>query len=244
MIRERPHMLGVFAGLFLAAGLIISAAVLTRAWLRISEAQTIAVTGSARKNVRADLLSWRGSFSVESNSLSAAQRGLKSDLARVTSFLQAHGITNQTVSTILIQELRASVKTGEGAAHHLIVGYRLTQSIEVRSPDVERIAEVERASADLVEQGVVFSTTAMEFIYTKAGEAKVEMLAEATRDARARADQIASQGGRHLEQLRSAKMGVFQITPLHSIQTTWDGMNDTTCLEKTITAVVTASFSM
>jgi len=39
-------------------------------------------------------------------------------------------------------------------------------------------------------------------------------------------------------------MGVFQITPVHSIQTSWEGMNDTTSLEKTITAVVTATFGL
>jgi hypothetical protein len=37
-------------------------------------------------------------------------------------------------------------------------------------------------------------------------------------------------------------MGVFQITPQHETQTSWDGENDTTSRQKTITAVVTATF--
>ena len=48
----------------------------------------------------------------------------------------------------------------------------------------------------LVEQGVIFTVAPPQFIYTKVGEAKIEMLAEATKDARARAEQIATQGGR------------------------------------------------
>ena len=68
------------------------------------------------------------------------------------------------------------------------------------------------------------------------------MLAEASRDARVRAEQIATQGGRVIAQLHNADMGVFQITPLHGVETSWEGMNDTTSRQKTITAVVTASF--
>ena len=37
-------------------------------------------------------------------------------------------------------------------------------------------------------------------------------------------------------------MGVFQITPLHNSDTRGEGMNDTSSLDKTITAVVTATF--
>ena len=110
--------------------------------------------------------------------------------------------------------------------------------------DVDRILKLDQDSTTLIEQGVMFTPSAPEFIYTKAGEAKVEMLAEATKDAQVRAEQIASQGGRTITQLRSARMGVFQITPVYSSQTSSEGINDTTSLDKTVTAVVTASFSL
>ena len=90
----------------------------------------------------------------------------------------------------------------------------------------------------------MFTTQSPEFIYTKAGEAKIEMLAEATRDARQRAEQIAVQGGSAVASLCDAEMGVIQITPPYSGQTSWEGMNDTTSLNKTITAVVTATFAL
>ena len=54
----KPHLLGVLAGLFLAAGLILSTMLVTGAWLRIAEYQTVSVTGSARKAVRSDLVIW------------------------------------------------------------------------------------------------------------------------------------------------------------------------------------------
>src|SRR6266496_1925003 len=87
--RSKPHLLGVLAGLFLAAGLVLSAMLVTRAWLKIAEWETISVTGSARKAVRSDLVIWRGSFTADGDTLLAAQRNLKTDFARVESFVRA-----------------------------------------------------------------------------------------------------------------------------------------------------------
>lgn len=234
----RPHLLGLLAGLFLAAGLVFSALLVSRAWLQISESQTINATGSARRNVRSDLVLWRGSFSAEAETLLGAQSRLKEDLLKVEGFLKLNGITNFALTPIAIQELKSTDNTPKR------LGFHLTQTVEINSTEVERITKLARDSTALVEQGVFFTTVPPEYIYTKAGETKVEMLAEATKDARSRAEQIVLQGGRRIHQLRSARMGVFQITPLYSTQTSSEGMNDTSSLEKTVTAVVTTSFSL
>lgn len=65
-------------------------------------------------------------------------------------------------------------------------------------------------------------------------------MAEATKDALARA----GQGGRRIKELRRARMGVIQINPVFGTATSWEGNNDTTSLEKTITSTVTATFSL
>ena len=241
-ITSRPQLFGLLAGLFLAAGLVFSSFVVTRAWMVIAQSQTISVTGSARKNIRADLIIWSGTFSAESPTLLEAQHALKADLSKVTAFLQGKGVKDYQVSTIAIEEIRAGEKDGQQSKK--VVSYRLTQTVTIHSLEVDRIAQVINDSTALVEQGVLFVSSAPEYIYTKAGEAKVEMLAEATMDARARAEQICKQGGRTIDRLLSAKMGVFQITPLYSTETSGEGLNDTKSLEKTVTAVVTAHFVM
>jgi hypothetical protein len=60
----------------------------------------------------------------------------------------------------------------------------------------------------------------------------------------ARAEQIAGQGGRRIKELRQARMGVVQINPIFGTATSWEGNNDTTSLEKTITSTVSATFSL
>jgi hypothetical protein len=230
-------LVGVIAGLLLATGLVISAILLTRAYL--SGAQSIAVTGSAKKQIQSDLMIWHGGYSVEARSLADAHRALKDDADKVKTFLTSHGISNYNTSTIQIQELKTREEQGTVANY-----YRLIQTLEVQSANPDIVKQLDNDCSQLVEQGVVFASSGIQYHYTKAAEAKIEMLAEATKDAYARAEQIAKQGGRQIESLRSAKMGVFQITPQFENGVSWEGQNDTSSFEKTLTAVVSATFSI
>jgi hypothetical protein len=215
---HRPHLFGLLAGLFLAAGIAFAALVIAGTWTRISESQVISVTGSAHKNVRSDLVVWRASFSTEAATLLEAHKMLKADQARVLQFVSSRNIRECAVLPIQIREITDKTESdGETVGRKL--GYRLSQGIEVRTPEVELIPLLSSESTELLEQGVVFVTDSIEFIYTQVGEAKIEMMAEATKDARARAEQIAGQGNRKLKALRQAKMGVVQINPLHGTAT-------------------------
>ena len=231
---------GLLLGLCLAAGLIISAAQVTRAWLHIADSQIISVTGSAHQDVSSDLAVWSAAFSAEGDQLTEAQQKLKADAARVTAFFQERGITNAEISAINIQRLRSSGNDDNSKT----VGYRLRQTLRLESADVARVMELQQQSSSLVAAGVELDDLGIEYIYTHLAEAKIDMLAAATKDARARAEQIASQGGRKIRYLRAAKMGVFQITPRNSSDTSAEGLNDTSSREKTIRAIVSASFSL
>lgn len=242
---SRPHLFGLLAGLALAAGLVFTALVLANAWTRIAESQVINVTGSARKNVRSDLVVWRSSFSVEAPTLIEAQQKLRADHAKVAAFFSGRGIEGFTASPVQITEITARQRNeDDDTITKVRVGYRLTQFVEVHSDDVERVPRLANDSSELLQQGVAFVSGGFDFIYTKAGEAKVEMMAEATKDARTRAEQIASQGNRRIKSLLNARMGVVQINPLYSSSTSWEGNNDTSSVEKTIIATVTTTFAM
>jgi len=239
----RPHLFGLLAGLFLAAGIAFASLVFANTWSHISESQVVAVTGSAHRNVRSDLVLWRANFFVEAPTLLEAQQKLHADYGKVLTFLQLHNCTDFTVSSPQIQELTAKQRNDEdNTVVNVLVGYRLTQTVEVRSGEVDRVPRLVGNTGELLEQGVAFMSEGIEYIYTKVADAKVEMMAEATRDARVRAEQIASQGSRRVKELRSAHVGVVQINPIYSAATSWQGNNDTTSLEKTITATVNAVF--
>jgi uncharacterized protein len=229
----------MLAGLFLACGLVLSSMLATATWVKVKNSQFITSKGSTRKNVKSDLIIWQGDFNVEAGTLLEAQRKLKNDLLAVGQFLTGNGVTNFVFKPIEIVELKAT-KDADGWRQECTTGYRLTQSVRVESEDVDKIGKLD--TTPLVEQGILFTTEPPQFIYTKVAEEKIEMLADATKDARTRAEQIAAQGGRAIANLHDAEMGVFQITALHGNDTSDQGENDTSSLDKTITAVVTATF--
>ena len=241
---QRPLFFGTLAGLALAAGLCVATLIGARTVLKIRESNEINVTGSARKDVRSDLVIWNASFTNTAKTLADAQAGAKASLAEVLAFMKNAGLTDIAAAPVEINKYHEKVKDPDGTERSIPAGYTITQSIEVRSTDVDLVPGVAGSTASLVDKGVILQTARIRFIYTKAGEAKVEMMGEATKDARVRAEQIAAQGGGKIKALRHARMGVVQINPRYSTATSWEGNNDTTSLEKTITTTVTASFSL
>ncbi|MCR4399071.1 MAG: SIMPL domain-containing protein [Firmicutes bacterium] len=214
----------------------------------VSAKKSIAVTGSAKKQIRSDLAVWRGSFSRQEDELAVAYKAIKEDLAKVRAYLIQKGIDEKDivfnpVSTEVMyihdpETLRKLGKTQQ------ISGYRMYQSVEVTSRDVDKITDLSREAPELIDQGVVFQSYPPQYVYTKLNDLKVDMLAEAAKDATARATKIAAASGARVGFLRSAKMGVFQITPLNSTEVSDYGINDVSSVEKEITAVVNAEFSL
>jgi uncharacterized protein len=242
---SRPHLFGMLAGLFLAVGLSFASIVLARTWVHLKESQFITVTGSSRANIRSDLVIWKGKLTVEDRTLPGAYAKFKSDFEKVQHFLEERGQKKLSLAPVQVKNLIKHQRDGsEGDAVTDRVGYQISQGIEFTSSDVDGVPKLAADGLGLVQEGVVLETDDIQFIYTKAGETKVQMMAEATADARRRAEEIATRGGRAVRELRSARMGVVQINPLYSSDTSSEGNNDTSSLEKTMTATVTAEFTL
>ena len=77
-----------------------------------------------------------------------------------------------------------------------------------------------------------------EYVYTKLDGLKVEMIGKATANAKDRAQIIAEKGKFRLGPIASVRVGVFQITPLHSTKISNYGINDTSSIDKEIKSVV------
>jgi hypothetical protein len=83
-----------------------------------------------------------------------------------------------------------------------------------------------------------------QYYYTKIGDLKIEMLGEASKDAKERAERIASSTGNSIGSVKSARMGVLQITAADSTDVSDSGTYDTSTIEKDMTAVVNISFAV
>ncbi len=82
------------------------------------------------------------------------------------------------------------------------------------------------------------------WIHTKLSELKINMLADATKDATTRAEQIVNNAHGRLGKLVEARMGVMQINPKGVSATSAEGNNDTSSYEKEITAIVIVKFEV
>ena len=202
------------------------------------------VTGSARKRIKSDLVVWTAAVSFQAPKLSEAYGQLSDNIPRIKQYLISKGIpeNQMTISAITSTTLRK--RDAEGVESSEITGYSLRQEIEVRSNDVDRIAQVAREATELINQGILLESMPPKYSYTKLGDLKIEMLGEAARDAKIRAEQIASSTGNRIGTVRSAKMGVMQITAADSTEVSDYGINDTSSIEKDITAVVNISFAV
>lgn len=109
---------------------------------------------------------------------------------------------------------------------------------------MDKITAVAREATELINQGVHFSSYPPQYFYTRLSDLKVEMLGSATKDARERAEQLAVNSKSKVGKLRSASMGVFQITAANSTVVSDYGVYDTTTPEKDVKAVVTVSYSI
>ncbi len=237
---------GTLLGLGIAAGLILSSMQVTKVWLHIADSQVVTVTGAARQDVVSNQAIWSAVYSAEADNMQEAQQKLAEYTVKVNGFFNLHRITNAEISAITIQRLKPQAGQNDYSdpSTKKTIGYHLQQSIRLESEDVATVVKLEQQSVELVTQGVELDDLGIQFNYTKTAEAKIEMLADATKDARQRAEQIASQGGRTIRSLKTARMGVFQITSRSSNETSAEGMNDTSSKDKTIRAVVTASFTL
>ncbi len=180
-------------------------------------------------------------FFVEAPSWPAPNDRLKADFPEVERFLRAHAVTDSRLAPGQIRKITHRAKTQDGEAVAQRIGDQLTQTIGLRSSDIAGVLRLSRECAEWLGEGVAFVPGASDFLYPKAGGAKIIMVAEATRDARARAERIAMQGGRTLKELRTTRVGVGQINPLYSAATRWAGNKDTASIEKTFTATITPS---
>src|SRR5262249_14402260 len=131
---------------------------------------------------------------------------------RVRQFLLQHGVAESEISVeaAVTEEIYAQNEEGQELRDH-IAAYAMSQSVKVTSSNIDRVKTVANDVTSLIAGGVYVESSEPEYIYTRLGTLKVALVGEATADARARAQQVASRSRSHLGRLVSAHVGVVQV---------------------------------
>ena len=239
-----PHGRPFVRGMFVLAGSIVLAALIgTCGLIKLRSAgDEIEVTGSARRRVDSDLVVWKLAVTSTRPTLADALRNVTAQGARVAEFLKRERVDDKAVDikplvTSTIAERVNSEETGRTAA------YRVTQAFEVSSRDLAVVVAATQHIGNLLGQGVAVDADAPQFLYAKLPEMRVSLLADAVKDARSRADQIAAAAGASVGRVKSVKVGVFQVTKPNSTDVSDYGTYDTGSRDKDVTAVVRVTFA-
>ncbi len=227
----------------LGVALIISAFIMAAAWRNSSNVnQTITVTGSAKREIVSDLGILRGTVTGTSASAESAFRVLKSQKPTLLAWLAEQGFPESSVTFYTVVNSPIFETSSSGSITNNVIGYTFSQRFEIQSKDVQKIRQISLDLASLVERGVSLTIEPPEYYYTNLAQLKIDIQAEAAKDASVRAEKIAESTGRSLGALSNARMGVLQITPKNSTEISDYGVNDVSSIVKEITAVVNASF--
>lgn len=231
----------------LVVSVVTSTVVASRAYVArgaqvLKAEQLITVKGATRKRIRSDQAVWDISVRGEAKTLQEAFAILDGGVGKVAAFLAGLGFAPGEQAVSAIDTSEHHVRDAKGNETREISGYTLSRSFTVTTLDVARVARAAGQVTQLIQEGVLVVSCPPRYYYSELAALKVGLMSEAAKDARARADNIAGAAGCRVAEVRSAQMGVLQVTqPLSTDVSDW-GIYDTSTIEKDVQAVVTVCF--
>ena len=233
---ERIEKLQVVSlGILIGLALVVSTKMVSSS---ISKNE-ISVTGSAYEIVKSDSGKLSFNIATQAKTKAAAYQILKQQLPVVKKYLEEKGIKDITVKNY---NGYYSYKYNQSTGNYTneIDNYKLSQPIEASSKDVNLIKEVSLDIQNLIDK----SEAGTDYFDSGLGDLKVKLLKEATLDAKNRASAMLKANHNSVGKIQSVKMGVFQITDVDSTSVSDMGINDTSTIDKKVTAVANVVFKI
>ena len=237
---ERIEKLQVISlGLLVSIALVMSTQMISST---VSKNE-ISVTGSAYEIVKSDSGTLNFDIVIKRSSKQAAYSALQTQIKTVEDYLKAKQIKNIELKTINgYYSYKRDPKTG--AYTDIQDAYNLYQPMHISSDNVELIKEISNDITSLINKGVDINVNPASYDYSKLPELKVTLLEKASQDAKNRAASMLKPTGNSVGKIQSVRMGVYQITPVDSTNVSDMGINDTTSIDKKVTAVANVSFKI
>ena len=203
----------------------------------------ITVTGSAKTTATADNVVWALNVALSSPLVADAVKKVGADVDAVSEYLTSGGIpadalTLGAVSSYANEEWQNGNNTGR------ILSYRASRDITVRTNDVQLVYKLSQGIGSLLQNGVNVNNYGPQYYISTLAELRPQLLEEAMKDAKVRADAITKAVGSSVGVVTGVKSGVFQVTTPDSTMTSDGGAYDTTTIKKTVTSTVSVTFTV
>ena len=201
----------------------------------------IVVTGSAKVEATADNVVWTLSIANTGKTPATAVTGIDSGINALQEYLTNGGIPASALTLGPVN----SYPTEEyinGNPNGRILNYRANREITVRTKDVQLVSKLSQNIGSVLQQGVNVSNYGPQYYVSTLNKIRPQLLSEATKDAKSRAEAMTKAVGGKVGSITSVKAGPIQVTTPDSTATADYGMYDTSSIKKTVTATVTVSF--
>lgn len=231
--------MGKSSALILTIGFIVSAVILGTFFISVRNEQSIRVVGQGIKSVTSDVAKWNITINKNTNVINQNEgpKLMQKELLKVKKYLISNGIPEKD---ILVEPINSYSNYGNNG----ISGYSFNQRIEARCNDVEKLEKIALDIDAMSKEEIYLQNSNIEYYISNLADLKAEMLALATVDAKARAQEIANSSGNQICRLLSAKSGVFMIRKPLSTDVSDYGIYNTSSKEKEIAVTVTAIFKI
>lgn len=221
------------AAALVAVGLIVGGYLLGDGLTRARHAdRSVTVRGLAERNVTADLAVWTLNYSEQGTDAAQVQAAIDRDTQTIRAFFTQLGFPADALTA-----------AGAGANQNYMNGVQtvtINQRLQLRTTDIARARRAVARQFDLVRQGVVLQErSGISYSFTRLNAIKPAMVAEATRDARAAAEQFAKDSDTGVGGIKSASQGYFSIEARDGEQSGY-GVADTPL--KKVRVVTTVDF--
>lgn len=241
-------------GVVISVAWIVSSFVLAGGLSSINSHNAISVTGTAERIVESDAAKWNFMLAKQASPESYAYvaKQLQEATKVTVKYLTTHGVDEKSVtvqpltSTLICQSQTQVMYDSAGRQQCSgAFSYSLVQTIIVESDEVKMIKDLSlNAPGALSLLGIQVQNVSVDFFYTKLSGMRAELLEEASKNAKERAQAIAKSTGNRIGGVKDASQGVFQVTQKNSTEVSDYGSYDTSTIEKKITAIVRASFEV
>lgn len=209
-----------------------------------SKKDSISVTGSSERYVKSDTAKLTINISRRSDSISEGTKLVQADAVKLKGYLKQNGIASENISdgTVYNNQICQVGPQGYENCSLGVVGYNVNQTLTIESDNVDKMSTLQNQTSSVLPG--VNVTNSIEYFYNNLKNIRAEMLSEATRNAKDRADSVADAGGAKIGKITSLSSGVFQVTSKNSVDYDGGGAYDTSSIDKKITATVRAEFSV
>lgn len=207
-IRENKKLI---SAAILSLGLISSGAILGKNIYKSQFYRTVRVKGLSEKIVNADLAIWEINVEEIGNNIIDQQSKVENNLKIIRDYLTTNGIKSEDIKNqrIKIEDKESNYYSGKNPIKNR---YIISGGIIVKSNDVNIIDKISRKNGELIKKGIKIKTyEGPKYIFTKLNDIKVNMIEEATKNAKKSAEEFAKNTDDKIGGIKTANQGVFSI---------------------------------